>query len=194
MAFGGKFGENLLRTLRLELAKRFFPIDFGCFYGDFFAKLDQLWRDVWRGISSVYWKMNSLKHSPNLTPLARNFGENSHDSLRLELAKTFTKLNTFGEKINLFGENFKNFGEKFGEELTWSFAVGTRQSIRQAFSSLARIYFVLWGRSSPKGFIKIFILNSVVFLWRKNINELSESLIILITRKFYSFIFFSDFR
>lgn len=131
--------------------------------------------------------MSSLKHSPNLTPLVRNFGENSHNSLRLELAKTFTKLNTFGE-------NFKNFGEKFGEELTWSFAVGTRQSIRQAFPSLVRIHFVLWGWSSPKGFIKIFILNSVVFLWRKNINELSESLIILITRKFYSFIFFSDFR
>lgn len=70
--------------------------------------------------------MNSLKHPPNLTPLARNFGENSHNSLRLELAKTFTKLNTFGEKIDLFGENFKNFGETFSEELTRLFGVGTR--------------------------------------------------------------------
>lgn len=87
--------------------------------------------------------MNSLKHSPNLTPLARNFGENLHDSLRLELAKTFAKLNTFGEKIDLFDENFKNFGETFGEELTQCFVVGTRQGIRQAFPFLARIYFVL---------------------------------------------------
>lgn len=89
--------------------------------------------------------MSSLKHSPNLTPLARNFGENLHDSLRLELAKTFAKLNTFGEKIDLFGENLKKFGETFGEELTRFFAVGARQSIRQTFTSLARnIYDSLW--------------------------------------------------
>ena len=72
--------------------------------------------------------MSSLKHSPNLTPLARNFGEKLSGSLWLELAKAFAKCNTFGEKINLFGENLKRFGETFGEELTWSFAVGIRRT------------------------------------------------------------------
>ena len=103
--------------------------------------------------------------SPNLTTFGETFGEelNRHAGkwarlsvrqtwplwrrtlarialgpLRLELAKTFAKLNHFGEKIDLFGENLKKFGEELWWERARFLAVGIRQSIRQTFLSLAR--------------------------------------------------------
>lgn len=136
--------------------------------------------------------MSSLKYSPNLTSLARNFGEKLHDSLRLELAKTFAKLNTFGEKIDLFGENLKKFGETFGEELTRFFVVGTRQSIRQTFTSLARnisdSFLTLCGWSSPKGFNKTFYFKFSCISLVKNLKLITWSIDNIINLIISSFI------
>lgn len=139
--------------------------------------------------------MNSPKYSLNLTPLARNFGEKCTSSFavgtRLSIRLTYPlwrenrfvwrKFKKVKREVNrgidltlCRWSSLKHFSSIsiFSEKYRRLFAVGTRQRV----------------------LIKFFILNSVVFLWRKKINEWPESLIALMTRKFYSFIFFSDFR
>ena len=132
--------------------------------------------------------MNSPKYSLNLTPLARNFGEKYTQSFavgtRLSIRLTY-----------LLWRKFKKVKREVKRGIDPTLC---RWSLREHFSSIS-IFSEKYRRLFAVGtrqrvLIKFFSLNSVVFLWRKKINEWPESLIALMTLKFYSFIFFRDFR
>ena len=139
--------------------------------------------------------MNSPKYSLNLTPLARNFGEKCTLSFAVGTRLSIRLTYLLWRENRFVWRKFKKVKRevKRGIDLTlcrWS-SLKHFSSI-SIFSEKYRRLFAVGTRQ--RVLIKFFSLNSVVFLWRKKINEWPESLIALMTRKFYSFIFFSDFR
>ena len=139
--------------------------------------------------------MNSPKYSLNVTPLARNFGEKCTSSFAVGTRLSIRLTYPLWRENRFVWRKFK----KVKREVKWGIDLTLcRWSLCEHFSSIS-IFSEKYRRLFAVGtrqrvLIKFFSLNSVVFLWRKKINEWPESLIALMTRKFYSFIFFSDFR
>lgn len=143
--------------------------------------------------------MSSPKRSLNLTPLARNFGEKCTSSfvvrtrLSIHLTHPLWRENRFvWRKIKKVKREVKR-EVKRGINLT-----SCRWSSLKHFSSIS-IFSEKYRRlfavgTSQRVLIKFFSLNSVVFLWRKKINEWFESLIALMTRKFSRLSFRLSFR
>lgn len=133
--------------------------------------------------------MNSPKYSLNLTPLARNFGEKYILSFAVGTRLSIRLTYPLWRENRFVWRKFKKVKREVKREVKRGIDLTLcRWSSLKHFSSIS-IFSEKYRRLFAVGtrqrvLIKFFSLNSVVFLWRKKINEWFESLIALMTCEF----------